>query len=234
LQKLPESIPQRRQVLFLSALNSFYTGNFGGAIAALQQLPVTYDVLLNLGTAFSRKGDAESAMSAWQRAALLDPLASEAYFNMGYSSLLAGDFEAAERNLTASLKLRGRDSEALFLLGRAYARRGRPEDSRRLIARASRLSQRVERWNSQPIPRLERFAAATTFRSHEDIWTDRRLARRARIEDLSAWLEVVQNDIDSYMFGEALRELRDLMKIFPDSSEARSLLSEIDRQRNLR
>jgi hypothetical protein len=44
----------------------------------------------------------------------------------------------------------------------------------------------------------------------------------------------VQADIDSYLFGDALRELHDVMKVFPDSSEARSLLSEVDRQRNLR
>jgi hypothetical protein len=35
------------------------------------------------------------------------------------------------------------------------------------------------------------------------------------------------------MFGEALRELRDVMRIFPDSTEARSLLDQVERQRNL-
>jgi len=44
----------------------------------------------------------------------------------------------------------------------------------------------------------------------------------------------VQADLDSYLFGEALRELRDVLKIFPDSSEARSLSAEVERQRNVR
>jgi hypothetical protein len=45
---------------------------------------------------------------------------------------------------------------------------------------------------------------------------------------------VIQGDIDSYLFGDALRELHDIMRIYPDSSEARSLLNEVDRQQSLR
>src|SRR6185436_19075607 len=128
-------------------------------------------------------------------------------------------------------KLRGRDSEALFLLGRAYEKQGRLEESQRLIARASRLSQRVERWLTQPLPKLERFATTTTFRSHEDTWNSQRLSRRARGVGLAAWLEMIQTDIDAYLFGDAVRELNDFLKVSPDSPEALSLLSEIDRQR---
>lgn len=234
LLKVPQQAPEYKQALFLTGLNYLYTAEFARGITTFQQLPATYEVLLNLGAAFSRKGDVPSAISAWQRAAAIDPLANDAFFDMGYACFLNNDFECAERNLGASLKLRGRDSEALFLLGRAYQRRGRAEESRRLIAQASRLSQRVERWVSQPIPRLERFATTTTFRTHDEVWTERRLARLARMHDLSAWLDAVQMDIDSYLFGDALRSLRDLMHVFPESPEARSLLAEIDRQRNLR
>jgi tetratricopeptide (TPR) repeat protein len=234
LQKLPESVPERRQVLFIMGLNYFYLGDHARAIQALQQLPQTYDVLLNLGAAFSRKGDPASAMSTWKRAAGMDPLASDAFFNMGYSSFIRNDFDGAEKNLTESLKLRGRDSEALFLLGRTYEKQGRLEDSRRLIAQAARLSQRVERWLNQPLPRLERFVTTTTFRSHDDVWNDQRLARRARGQDLASWLEIVQVSVDSYLFGDALRELKDVIKVYPDFSEARSLLKEIDRLRNSR
>ena len=88
-----------------------------------------------------------------------------------------------------------------------------------------------EEWHGLP---LERFVTTTTFRTHDDVWNDQRLARRARSLDLPSWLEVVQANIDLYFFGDALRELRDLKKIFPDSSEAKSLADEIDRQRNLR
>jgi len=234
LQKLPESTPERRQVLFMTGLNCFYLGDYERAIATFQQLPQMYDVLLNLGAALSRKGDQAASMSLWKRAVNMDPLASDTFFNMGYSSYVKGDLETAEKNLMESLRLSGRDSEALFLLGRTYEKQGRLEESRKLMAQATRLSQRVERWLTQPIPKLERFVTVTTFRTHDDVWNEQRLARRARSQDLVPWLDIVQSDIDAYLFGEALRELGDVMKVFPDSSEARSLLNEVDRQRNLR
>jgi tetratricopeptide (TPR) repeat protein/TolB-like protein len=234
LQKLPASTPQRRQVLFLEGLNYFYLGEYERALGMFQQLPQVYEVLLNLGAASSRKGDLTGAIALWRRAANMDPLAGDTFFNIGYLSYIKNDLDAAEKNLSESLKLSGRDSEALFLLGRTYEKQGRSEESRKLLAQATRLSQRVERWLSQPLPRLERFVTTTTFRSHDDVWNDQRLARRARSQDLVPWLDVVQADIDSYLFGDALRELHDVMKVFPDSSEARSLLSEVDRQRNLR
>jgi len=234
LQKLPESTPERGQVLFIMALNYFYLGQYERAVASLQQLPQMYEVLLNLGSALSRKGDQSQAMSLWKRAANIDPLSSDTFFNVGYLSYIGGDWDAAEKNLVESLRLSGRDSEALFLLGQTYEKQGRSEESRKLVAQATRLSQRVERWLTQPLPKLERIVISTNFRTHDDLWNEQRLARRARSQDLVPWLDIVQSDIDSYLFGDALRELRDVMKVFPNSAEARSLLNEVDRQRNVR
>ena len=172
-------------------------------------------------------------MTAWKRAAMIDPLASDVVFNMGYLSYTRSDFEGAEKYLTSSLKLRGRDSEALFLLGRTYEKLGRTDEAQKLIAQATRLSQRVERWLTQALPKLERFVTTTSFRTHEDTWNDKRLARRARGQESTVWLDAIQSDLDAHMFGEALRELRDVTRIFPDSTEARSLLNEVERQRNV-
>ena len=233
LQKIPETSFLRRQSQFLIGLNNFYLGDYPAAITTFQALPPTYDVLLNLGAAFSEKGDPAAAMAAWKRAAEIDPLASDAFFNMGYASFLKGDFDIAAKNLTDSLKLRGRDSEALFLLGRTYEKLGRMDESQKAIAQATRLSQRVERWLNQPLPKLDRLATSTVFRSHNEIWTNQRLARRSRGQDLAASLELIQTDIDSYLFGDALRELQDVLRVFPQSAEARSLLEEVHRQQNL-
>src|SRR5215470_10684236 len=132
-----------------------------------------------------------------------------------------------------TLRLRGSDSEALFLLGRTYEKLGRRDESQKLIAQATRLSQRVERWVTQPLPKLERFVTTTSFRTHEETWNDERLARRARGQGATVWLDAIQSELDAHMFGEAQRELRDVMRIFPDSTEARSLLDAVERQRNL-
>jgi len=41
-------------------------------------------------------------------------------------------------------------------------------------------------------------------------------------------------DVDLYLLGDALRELHDLLRVFPESSEALSLLDEVRRQQNMR
>jgi len=215
-------------------LNYFYLADYAPATTVFQTLPAVYDVLLNLGAAFSQNGDRDSAADAWRRAIDTDSLASDAFFNLGYLSLIKDDLESAARNLTESLKLRGRDSEALFLLGRTYEKLGRLEESGKAIAQASRLSQRVDRWLTQPLPKLERLATSTLFRSRDEIWTEQRLIRRARSQDLPAWLELIQMDIDLYLLGDALRELHGLLRVYPESSEALSLLDEVRRQQNLR
>jgi tetratricopeptide (TPR) repeat protein len=234
LQKISGASALHYQAAFLMGLNYFYLNDYAHAVSAFQALPSNYDVLLNLGAALSQKGDTAAALAVWKQAADLDPLTSDAFFNIGYESYRKGDFETAAKNLTESLKVRGRDSEALFLLGRSDERLGRIDESQRAIAQASRLSQRVERWLNQPIPDLERVAMTTSFRSHKDLWTEQRLARRARGQDQSAWLESIQTAIDSHLYGDALRELQDVMRLYPQSAEAHSLLDEVHRQQNIR
>jgi len=233
VQKISDP-PDLRRAQFMMALNYFYLDQHTRAITTLQGLPQTYDVLLNLGAAFSRNGDPASAIAVWKRAIGIDPLGSDAFFNIGYVSFVKGDLDTASKNLNESLRLRGRDSEALLLLGRTYEQQSRFEESQKLISQAIRLSQRVQRWLSQKPTRIERFVTTTTFRSHDEIWNDKRLVRRGRRQDLNGWLDVIQGDIDSYLFGDALRELHDIIRIYPDSSEARSLLNEVDRQQSLR
>lgn len=234
LEKIPEGIPERLQARFTMGLNYFYSGDFARAAAVFHGLPQNYDVLLNLGSSLWQKGDAPAAIATWKLAADLDPLSSDAFFNIGYASLAKGDLDAAVKNLNESLKLRGRDSEALFLLARANERLGRFEESQRLVAQATRLSQRVERWANQPLPKLERVSASTVFPARNEIWTNHRLARRAKGQDVAGWIEAIQNYMDSYMYGEAIRELRDLLRVFPNSVEGRSLLEEVNQRRNSR
>ena len=226
--------PNRPQAQFTMGLNYFYIGDYTRSIATLRELPQTYDVLLNLGSALSLRGDYAGALAAWRHAAETDPFGSDAFFNIGYASFEKGDLDAAVKNLDESLKLRGRDSEALFLLGSAYERQGRMDESQRLIAQATRLSQRVERWLTQPIPRLERLSTTASVTKSNEIWTGTRLARRARGQNMTSWLESIQNKIDANLYGEVIRELQDVIRVFPDSSEARSLLDEVHQRRNLR
>jgi tetratricopeptide (TPR) repeat protein len=233
LQKVGENSPYRQQALSMTGLNYFYLADYVRAIDVFQQLPPAYDVLLNLGAALLQRGDAAGAIAAWNRAIEIDDLSSEAFFNIGYVSFIKGDLQNAARNLVDSLRLRGRDSEALFLLGRSYEKLGRLDESQKLIAQAARLSQRVERWSTQPIPKLERLALGTVFRNRDEVWTDRRIARLVQAEGVGTFLERVQNQIDLHFYGEAIRELQYLLRVSPDSVDAQSLLEEVGQRQIL-
>jgi tetratricopeptide (TPR) repeat protein/TolB-like protein len=236
LERVTRLGPERLRAQFLVGLNYFYLGDYARSAATFQQLPPTYDVLLNLGAALSQRGDDFGALSAWTRAKEIDPLKSDAFFNIGYTSLLRGDLENASNALNESLGLRGRDSEALFLLGKTYERLGRVEESQKLVGESSRLSQRVERWRrlAQPPQKLERVSTSVTFTNGDEIWTDHRVARRVKGAGLTAFLESAQNYLDSYVYGEAIRELRIATRVFPNASEAQALLEEVHRQRTVR
>ncbi len=123
-------------------------------------------------------------MTAWKRASELNPLGTEAPFNMAHLGLTRGeriDLEAAEKSIEQFLKLRGRDAEAIFLQGRIYERLGRLEDSQRLIASAVSLSPRLARWVNQPLTnfrrlRLQPNVTEIRIAPQASIWTEERLA----------------------------------------------------------
>src|SRR5262249_22851570 len=116
-------------------------------------------------------------------------------------------------------------------------RLGRTDESRRAIARAIRLSPRLERWSNQPLPSLQRLRVQPEptelrFPQQTSIWSPSRLSRRALGQDLTARLEAVQNQMESQLYGDAHRELQDIVAMFPRSPEARSLLGQgYERQR---
>ena len=220
------------QAQFLRGLNHYYLGDFAVAAGVFIALPPTNDVLINLGAAFASQGDGAGALLAWRRASDKDPLGSDSVFNIAYWSFTKGDMEITIRSLEQFMKLEGRDGEALFLLGRAYERVGRLEESRRLLTQAVRLSPRVERWLTQPLPNLQRLSSEadpTELRLLFDatLWNEPRLARRAGGQDLSRWLEAVRTQLDSQLYGEAIRQLQEISRVFPGAVDARLMLAEV-------
>ena len=210
------------QAQFLRGLNHYYLGDFATAATVFFSMQPTYDVLINLGASLASQGDNTGALLAWKRASDTDPLGSDSVFNTGYWAFTRGDTEAAIRSFEHFMKLEGRDGEALFLLGRAYERLGRLDDSQRMISQATRLSPRVERWRTQPVPNLLRLSstierAELRLPLDTSLWNPERLARRAGGQDLNSLLELVQTQMDSQLYGEAIRQLGEIGKVFPAS-----------------
>jgi Tfp pilus assembly protein PilF len=142
------------------------------------------------------------------------------------------DAEAAAVSIEQFFKLQGRDAEALFLKGRIAERLGHPEDAQRWIASAVNQSPRLSRWVNQTLPNFRRLRAkpditAIRIAPQPTIWNEDRLARRATGRDLSAWLDRVQDSIDSERYGDAMRQLQDITRTFPQSAETRLMFAEV-------
>jgi len=235
LEKISEESPEYLQARFMLGLNYYNAGDYKKSAAIFSALPSVYDVFINFGMAQAGRDDIGGAMAAWRLARDLNPLGSEAYFNMAYLGLTRGeraDAEAAAKTIEQFLKLRGRDPEAIFLQGRIYERLGRADESRSLIASAVSLSPRLQRWVNRPLPNLGRLRTqlnVTEIRiaPQASIWNETRLKRRAIGRDVTAWLDSVQTSIDSQRYGEALQELQDIDRTFPHSAETHLMFAAV-------
>lgn len=238
LEKVAPSDPYYPYAQFLVGLNSYRLGDFARAVTVFSALPQTYDVSVDLGAAQSAKGESYGAVLTWRRAATLEPLGSEAPFNIGYTLFGRNDFDGAAKSLEQALKLQGRDGEAMFLLARSYDKQGRNEESQRLMSQAVRRSPRVERWLNQPLPKLERLRSNPNILALRtggtlNLWTTDRLTRRARSQGITPWLEYVQTEIDGQSFGDAIRELKMAMMVYPSAPDTHILLAQVyERQKN--
>jgi tetratricopeptide (TPR) repeat protein/TolB-like protein len=235
LEKVPEGSAEFLQARFMLGLAYYNNGDFEKSVSIFSGLPPVYEVLVNLGMASAGNNDFAGAMAAWKRAFALNPLGTEAPFNMAHLGFTRGerpDLEAAAKSIEQFLKLNSRDAEAIFLQGRIYERLGRVEESQRLIATAVNLSPRLARWVNQPLTNFRRLCPqpnVTEIRlaPQSTIWNEERLQRRAHGRDVATWLDAVQKSIDSQHYGEALRELQDIARAFPQSAETRLMFAQV-------
>jgi len=187
LAKIPAGASEYPQARFMIGMNAYHLGDYAKAAQIFGALPPTYDILVNLGASMAAGGDSPAAASVWRRALEQNPSGPEAAFNMGYLAFSRGEWELASGRLAQFLQDHPRDSETVFLLGRVYDRLGRLEESRRLTAQALRLSPRLQRWLTQPVPNLARIRAqfnATELRmpAGGGIWTAARRLRKAEAQ----------------------------------------------------
>jgi tetratricopeptide (TPR) repeat protein len=184
LNKIPANAPEYPQAQFMVAMNAYHLGEFGKAAEIFSTLPPTYDVLVNRGASLAGTGDTAGAVSAWRRAVEQNPSGTEAPFNMAYLAFSRSEWDLASSRLAQFLQEHARDTEAVFLLGRVYESLGRADESRRLTGQALRLSPRLSRWLTQPVPNLVRVRtqfSPTELRmaSAGGLWTEARRLRRA-------------------------------------------------------
>jgi tetratricopeptide (TPR) repeat protein len=96
----------------------------------------------------------------------------------------------------------------------------------------------VERWLTQPLPRLQRLRTSpdpALLRGIDfaDLWSSQRLLRRAKGQDAASWVESIQALVDSQLYGDAQRELREAVLAYPDSADTHLLQAQVfEKQKN--
>ena len=193
LLKIAANAPEFPQAQFMMGMNAYHLEEYARAAQIFSTLPPTYDVLVNRGASFAAAGDAVAATTAWRRALEANPSGTEAQFNLAFLSFRKEEWELASSRLAQFVQEHPRDSEAVFLLGRAYDRLGRADESRRMTDQALRLSPRLGRFLTQPVPNLVR--VRTEFNPTElrmsagsGLWNEARIARRAAAQEASGSL----------------------------------------------
>lgn len=193
LLKIAANAPEFPQAQFMMGMNAYHLEEYTRAIQIFSALPPTYDVLVNRGASFAAAGDAVAATTAWVRALEANPSGTEAQFNLAFLSFRKEEWELASSRLAQFVQEHPRDSEAVFLLGKAYDRLGRADESRAMTDQALRLSPRLGRFLTQPVPNLVR--VRTEFNPTElrmsagkGLWNEARIARRAAAQEASGGL----------------------------------------------
>jgi tetratricopeptide (TPR) repeat protein len=193
LLKIAANAPEFPQAQFMMGMNAYHLEEYARAAQIFLTLPPTYDVLVNSGASFAAAGNVVAATTAWRYALEANPTGTEAQFNLAFLSFRREEWELASRRLAQFVQEHPRDSEAVFLLGRAYDRLGRADESRRMTDQALRLSPRLGRFLTQAVPNLVRVRTEfnpTELRmsSGSGLWNKARIARRDAAQEASEGL----------------------------------------------
>jgi tetratricopeptide (TPR) repeat protein len=182
LERVSSDSPEYPMARFMIGMNAYHLNDFGKAAAIYSTIEPAYDILVNLGASLAAGGDPLAAESVLKRALEKNPAGSEAIFDLAYVAFIKGDWTVAATRFSQFLQGRGRDSEALFMLGQTYIFLGRNDDSRRVTAQAVRQSPNLSRWVTQGVPNLLRLRTqfdATELRLPGGVWNEARRARKA-------------------------------------------------------
>jgi len=137
-QKVPSADVHYREASFFLGICRYYTGDFTAAQAAFETVarvvPLN-EVYNNLGAAESR-ANSPDALANFRKALEGDSSDPAYLFNVGYALWKQGDFVSAADDFRAVLNRTPDDTQAIQMLGRCLAHRGRrpgdPESLERL------------------------------------------------------------------------------------------------------
>ena len=143
-QKALQSNPRSVEVLTELAELKRSQSKFDEAITYYTQAAKidssNYDAAYGLGACYTYKQDYPQATVWLRKTVALAPDSAASHFALGNVLFQSGQWEAAIPELQSSLQLEPRLKQAYFLLGRAYSKLGRQEESKAALKKLDELS----------------------------------------------------------------------------------------------
>ena len=215
-------VPERNRLQLQLAELLQSTDHKSEAIAELNKIassksfdPVSF---YNLGNAFARLGESESAIAAYRIAIeQRKGLYSRAYNNLGVLLLRAGKWDEAQEALLSALKLESfRYAEASYNLGRVYAAKGQND----LAAREWRRALAVD-----PQHDAAKQALANEGRGDRIVVVSNKAGKSSTAAGLSAAARPLELDQASFDYLQRAREASERGKKSEAADSYRRLLS---------
>ena len=222
LSKVPSNDRLALEAGFYLGLARFNAAKYAEAESAFafvaSRLPLP-EVVNNQGVASSRQG--HDATPLFKRASTADPNDADYHFNLAVSLLRRNDFNGAQREVDASLKLHPSDTEAVDLRARIAA-------GRSLAPVTSTSTPAINSFD--PLERIRRTYSEASFRQAAFQLDQMRALRMANLSPAQQATEYIQQGHDYLAQGlipEAEQEFQSAISSSPQSAAAHAGLAQV-------
>ncbi len=235
LGKMAESDSDYNESLFLRAVDEFFLGREQAAEKEFETLAKVLpldEVSNNLGVLEARRGRYDEALTNFERAYQSDPSDVDFGFNRGVALWYEKRYQAAAESLQAALQANPEDSEAHTLLAVVFGKLGDTAAQRAewdWLAEHEVGAAADQSGDVLPMPRLKKNYDGRAFRLLElTLYNamEQHLASAPPQAHIDAHLAQGMKFLAENRFGEAERELAEVVALSPDDSQAHILLGQ--------
>ena len=99
----------------------------------------SFEIYYNLGIAYTRLNDFQSAKNSYEKAASINALNYKGYYNLGLISMLYDDLDEAEKYFIEGIKVEDTEPDSCYQLARIYIIKGERERAINYLDRAINL-----------------------------------------------------------------------------------------------
>ena len=235
LGKIEEGDANYNESLFLRAVDEFFLGRYSVSekeFETLVKLLPLDEVSNNLGVLEARRGRYDEALENFDRACRSDPSDVNFCFNRGVALWYGKRYAEAAEALRAAVQANPEDSEAHTLLAVVFGKLGDPAAERQeldWLAEHEVGAAGGQPGDVLPLPRLKKNYDGRAFRLLElsvRNAMEAHLANAPPQAHVDAHLELGKKYLAEGRYGEAERELGEVVRLVPDDSQAHILLAQ--------